>query len=197
MLYSEFLRYSEHLVKISDQIHDGWVLKTKDDYTYLTKTLTQCLDNNSDLPDLPDLNDLEESNIESDIQSATKSLINVRKWEYHVLYSISYEVPVLFFNVWNSAGQLLSLDELWHAVHPSLKSQIYENRWYTLTQQEHPYLHQPFFFFHPCNTSAFINCFSDKRRNILITWLSSVGAAIWLYMHETYGIMSDLGSGDL
>lgn len=173
MLYSDFVKYCKHFIKISNTINDGWALKSYEDNVYLTKTTTEVIFHEEESPD------------ELDLQSAVATS-DIRKWEYHVVFSISFQVPVLYFNVYKSNGELLSLDELWSSVHPNFQNSVNKNKWYTLTQQEHPYLHRPFFYFHPCETSAFMDCFKSDC-NKLITWLSSIGQIIRLELDESYG----------
>lgn len=180
MQYSDFLRYCKHLIRISNTINDGWSLNSHENCSYLVKTVTR-LNSHKD--------ELQENEI--DLQSATTAA-DITKWEYHIVYSISYQVPVMYFNVWKSNGALLSLEELWCSVHPNFKKSVYDNKWYTLTQQEHPYLHRPFFYFHPCQSSAFMDCFRNDG-NKLITWLSSIGQIIWLELDESYGRLCNLG----
>lgn len=187
MLHSEFLQCVNHFLQISDVINDGWVLKSYQDNVYLYKSLIQCLKvDNECSKDLEEFNDTHLDSVE-DSQCADDSHVNFRKWEYHIIYSLSYQVPVIYFNVWNSNGQLLSLDELWKAIDPNFKEFVFENKWYTLTQREHPYLFKPFFYFHPCHTADFLNCFGNKKCNKLIMWLSSIGQVIWLKLNPLYG----------
>lgn len=195
MLYSDFVKCVNHFLQISDRINDGWTLEKYNDRVYLTKYMTQWLEN-KDNESINDLNELDELklnelnlNLEEDEQSANNLPLKFRKWQYHIIHSLSYQVPVIYFNVWKSNGQLLSLDELWNAVNPCFKEQVAQNKWYTLTQQEHPYLFKPFFYFHPCHTEAFLNDFGNPKCNVLITWLSSIGQVIWLNLDLSYGKM--------
>lgn len=181
MLYEKFLKCLDHLLWISDRINDGWKLKSYEDHVYIVKSVTQTLANKLDVRQpLKNLDD-----VYFDDQSAIAPSVTIRKWEYHILYSLSYGVPVLYFNVWTSSGELLPLDELWLAVNPNYK--ISNNKWFTLAQQEHPYLFRPFYYFHPCDTSEFMKNFESEEKNSVITWLSSIGQIIWLEMDHEYG----------
>ncbi|KAK6628756.1 hypothetical protein RUM43_002572 [Polyplax serrata] len=188
MLYTQFLKCVDHFIKISELTNDGWSVERYKDHVYLVKCMTQCLgkdvvESDDNTNDLVDVN----AAFEKDDQSVETPPLKYRKWEYHVLHSLSYQVPVIYFNVWNSNGQLLSLDELWNAVNPGFKEIVLKNKWYTVTQNEHPYLFKPFFYFHPCHTEDFLNSFCDEKCNSLITWLSSIGQVIWLELNSTYG----------
>jgi hypothetical protein len=52
--------------------------------------------------------------------------------EYHIVYSPSYAVPVLYFNAYAPSGKLLSLAELWSSVPPTYCG---VDRWTFITQQ--------------------------------------------------------------
>ncbi|XP_060764787.1 ubiquitin-like-conjugating enzyme ATG10 isoform X2 [Neoarius graeffei] len=77
-------------------------------------------------------------------------------YEYHVLYSFSHQVPILYFRATTLDGQPLSLHEVWSNIHPNYKERLLQRPWDTLTQQEHPFLGQPFFMLHPCHTEDFM-----------------------------------------
>ncbi|KAI4890439.1 hypothetical protein NFI96_010817 [Prochilodus magdalenae] len=116
----------------------------------------------------------------------------VMRYEYHVLYSCSYQVPILYFRASTLDGRLLSLEEVWNHVHPSYRKQLLQGPWDTLTQQEHPLLGQPFFMLHPCRTEEFMRpvlqmAHAEKRRvNYIVTWLSVVGPMVRLEVPLSY-----------
>lgn len=101
--------------------------------------------------------------------------------EYHVVYSPSYSVPVLYFNFWSEQGD---------SSPPSFVSSIRSRVPTTdptvggltphalLSQGEHPILGTPFWFLHPCSTASFmselLSSSSSDHRNgqYLATWLS-------------------------
>lgn len=72
--------------------------------------------------------------------------------EYHVIYSLSYQVPVLYFTVSYHSGKLVPLAELWELL-PTGQVCSDNGKWGILTQAEHPLLFQPFYCLHPCNTA--------------------------------------------
>ncbi|XP_022240807.1 ubiquitin-like-conjugating enzyme ATG10 isoform X2 [Limulus polyphemus] len=59
-------------------------------------------------------------------------------FEYHVIYSISYSVPVLYFTAWRQDGTPLSLEEVWDQVPRCYQEQLKQQRWSILTQQQLP-----------------------------------------------------------
>jgi len=91
--------------------------------------------------------------------------------EHHVVYSRSYSVPMLFFNICKPGGELLSVDELWGCVTSHVD--VGQNLWSVITQQEHPLLRRPFFHLHPCHTSELLKqlhpCHSRQSNGELLS----------------------------
>ncbi|OCU02346.1 ubiquitin-like-conjugating enzyme ATG10 [Xenopus laevis] len=111
-------------------------------------------------------------------------------YEYHVLYSISYQAPVLYFRASFLDGKPLTLDEIWERVHDCFRSSLLQGPWETITQQEHPILGQPFFVLHPCRTNEFMSSLqgtSARNGNYIISWLSTVGPVAGLHLPLSYG----------
>lgn len=108
---------------------------------------------------------------------------NCLKSEYHVIYSESYSVPVLYFNFSRLDGSLLSMDEVW---------QLFEhrnnaNRYETITQNEHPILHRPFFFLHPCRTENLLKTLPNQSEmNRFLFWLSIHAQSVGLLLSPEY-----------
>ncbi|KAF0528298.1 Ubiquitin-like-conjugating enzyme ATG10 [Gigaspora margarita] len=76
--------------------------------------------------------------------------------DYHIIYSTSYKVPVLYFNAYNSDGTLLTNDEIYsNLVHP-LKHNDIKTAGFNgaISQQDHPTLLIPFYYLHPCETAT-------------------------------------------
>ncbi|CAG5122068.1 unnamed protein product [Candidula unifasciata] len=112
-------------------------------------------------------------------------------FEYHVMYSESYGVPVLYFNVFQPDGKRLPLEEVWKLCPSTYQSYITENKWSTLTQQEHPVSGRPYLQLHPCHTSNLMaqittGLEADKKKNYLVTWLSTVGPMAGLRIPHDY-----------
>ncbi|XP_069818971.1 ubiquitin-like-conjugating enzyme ATG10 [Dendropsophus ebraccatus] len=111
-------------------------------------------------------------------------------YEYHVLYSISHQAPVLYFRASFLDGTPLTLDAIWNRVHDSYKPRLLHGPWETITQQEHPILGQPFFVLHPCRTNEFMSCIrgnTDRDGNYITSWLSTVGPVVGLSLPLSYG----------
>ena len=90
--------------------------------------------------------------------------------EYHVIYSLSYRVPVLYFTASYSNGRLVSLAELWKLL-PAGQVCGCSGRRDILTQTEHPLLQRPFYCLHPCNTAKamreVLGCFPSRSSSSL------------------------------
>ncbi|XP_062409828.1 ubiquitin-like-conjugating enzyme ATG10 [Sardina pilchardus] len=118
----------------------------------------------------------------------------VVRYEYHVLHSCSYQIPVLYFRASTLEGRSLSLEEVWSNVHPNYQQRLRQGPWDTITQQEHPLLGQPFFMLHPCRTEEFMRPALKTARaehkgvNYIVTWLSVVGPVVGLDVPLSYAL---------
>ncbi|KAK2569689.1 Ubiquitin-like-conjugating enzyme ATG10 [Acropora cervicornis] len=114
------------------------------------------------------------------------------KYEYHIVYSHSYGVPVLYFTASQQDGKLVNLEEIWKSVPEVYRKRLEYEKWTFLTQQEHPYLCVPFYQLHPCHTAdmmkAAFTATADRPVNYLVTWLSSVGPVIGLNLSNAYSM---------
>ncbi|XP_043989331.1 ubiquitin-like-conjugating enzyme ATG10 isoform X1 [Gambusia affinis] len=110
----------------------------------------------------------------------------VLQYEYHILFSCSYGAPVLYFRAFTLEGRSLALEEMWSTIHPNYRLCLQNSPLNAISQQEHPLLGQPFFFFHPCRTEEFmgpvLQAASDQGRpvNYVLSWLSVVGPVVGL-----------------
>ncbi|KAJ8285545.1 hypothetical protein GJAV_G00028040 [Gymnothorax javanicus] len=126
---------------------------------------------------------------EEHVVSKTSSPI---RYEYHVLYSSSYQAPVLYFRASNLDGCPLSLEEVWENVHPNYRERLLQGPWDTITQQEHPLIGQPFFVLHPCRTQDLMQPIlaaasaENRSLNYIVSWLSSMGPAVALSVPLSY-----------
>lgn len=103
---------------------------------------------------------------------------HVLTWEYHVIYSESYEVPVIYFCASNQSGVPLDLEQ---TLFISNRSYSREDLSRAISQVEHPFLFRPFFMVHPCKTKNFMQPHIDvDPDNYLICWLSTIGTIIGL-----------------
>ncbi|CAJ1087274.1 ubiquitin-like-conjugating enzyme ATG10 [Xyrichtys novacula] len=116
----------------------------------------------------------------------------VLQYEYHILFSCSYSVPVLYFRAFTLEGRSLSLEEVWSSVHPNFRLRLQSSPLNTITLQEHPLLGQPFFMLHPCRTEEFMRPVLQEAQhrhrpvNFVLTWLSVVGPVVGLEVPLKY-----------
>ncbi|KAL6903569.1 hypothetical protein ACP4OV_004382 [Aristida adscensionis] len=110
-------------------------------------------------------------------------------YDFHVVYSHSYKVPVLYFRGHQASGQLLTLDEIKQDLPSNSSKVLSESKWTFITREEHPHLSRPWFTLHPCGTSDFMKLLleetkvvEDKKEALqyLPAWLSVVGQAVGL-----------------
>jgi ubiquitin-like-conjugating enzyme ATG10 len=189
--WKEFNRCITQILTISDRLADGWTLHNKDapEGAYLAKRIFVS-DTDHKSAERPEVLAWEEpepvGDILEDVNAISGSGGGMLTWEYHVLYSHSYSVPVLYFNAWINDGRLLSLEDVWCHVHASFQDSLQENRWSVLTQQEHPVLRRPFYMLHPCCTAELLSCLQEHSANIVVTWLSTVGPVVGLTLCPQY-----------
>jgi ubiquitin-like-conjugating enzyme ATG10 len=119
---------------------------------------------------------------------------NLLKCEYHVVYSMSYSVPVVYFNVFLTSGKLLSLEQVCSVLESDeLSGKSNKNIRSIISQQEHPILHLPYFFLHPCHTEATMKSVLSARRGSIsnlgyfLSWLSLVARVVGIPLSNEYG----------
>ncbi|KAH8296909.1 hypothetical protein KR044_000624 [Drosophila immigrans] len=162
LTWQQFLSQAEELVEISNQLDHSWILCKKNDQepnSYLKYTQKiKC--------------------------KVSEELICV---EYHIVYSISYQVPMLYFQAHRSDGSLLDLEATWKTFMPETsRDELYQ----MLTQMEHPVLFRPFMAFHPCRTTAILAQFGKPSANLLITFISLYGPYVQLSLANAYGLQT-------
>ncbi|PRD35409.1 UNVERIFIED_CONTAM: Atg10 [Trichonephila clavipes] len=176
--FEKFKTFATDFASISSKLGDEWVLRTskigKLEEIYLEKRIIKTCNEESEI-----INDSDKCDGELE-NSNPKYTVFV----YHIIYSHSYSVPVLWFTAQHEDGKLLSLEELWKQIPSCFKSSESDSKWNTLTQQEHPVLGIPYFMVHPCYTADLLSaCHSS---NYIISWLSIVGPVAGLTLSLNY-----------
>lgn len=147
-----FFKYCKEIIAVSDEIIDGWKLFNNGTNPYIMKS----------------------SHIKKDSE-----LFLV---DYHIIFSISYGVPVLCFNVFHDDGSIVDNKDAWEL----FKFNRTDHLETSLTQTEHPTLKIPFLTLHPCETDQLIGtCFLGSK-NPLVSWLSAIGPTVGLDLPLAY-----------
>ncbi|XP_066955355.1 ubiquitin-like-conjugating enzyme ATG10 [Macrobrachium rosenbergii] len=115
-------------------------------------------------------------------------------YDYHVVYSVSHSVPVLYFNACHMTGNSLKLEEMWSRIPTQFQEQVMTRKWESLTQHDHPVLGVPYFHLHPCNTMKLMSQLKFenepsselKGKKYILSWLSMFGPIVGLELSNQY-----------
>ncbi|XP_053153153.1 ubiquitin-like-conjugating enzyme ATG10 isoform X4 [Hemicordylus capensis] len=198
---NKFKQYCAEFIKYSQKMGDNWQWRNVKDSAdgYMSKIHFQVKGGGTS-PDIGErVNESDEvtfTHVEEGLDDSQVAGIHtaseVIRYEYHVLYSCSYQAPILYFRACFLDGKPLTLDEIWESVHECYRERLWQGPWDTITQQEHPLLGQPFFVLHPCRTNEFMaSALSTSRKenrstNYIISWLSIVGPVVGLNLPLSY-----------
>ncbi|RLU17121.1 hypothetical protein DMN91_011190 [Ooceraea biroi] len=190
--WEEFLENAERFLAVSNEISDGWELrgdKGIPGQAYLVRTAKRFVPSdrtagNGGTTTGDHDDDVEEFNVEFQIDPHEAPSTNDVPLigEHHILWSLVYSVPVLFFNGWKSdfpGINPVSVNEA-RMVHASKLNYM------ELSQAIHPITGVPFLQLHPCLSQELLRSMS-KSKNKLVSWLSCVAsAALNLKIHPDY-----------
>ncbi|XP_054792703.1 ubiquitin-like-conjugating enzyme ATG10 isoform X3 [Prosopis cineraria] len=123
-------------------------------------------------------------------EGAESDYLEINHYDFHIVYSASYRVPVLYFRAYHSDGQPLLLSEIEKGLPGHSVKLLSESKWTFITQEEHPYLNRPWCKLHPCGTSEWMKLLfsSDKSlttnglkiEHYLVSWFSVIGQVVGL-----------------
>jgi len=110
--------------------------------------------------------------------------------ECHVVWSVIYNVPVLYFAAHRADGMALSLHEVLRAIEVMSGGQRLETSglFPSVLLEEHPHLQRPFFCLHPCNTSEVMGELllasgnGAPPANELLSWLSLAAPLVGIHL---------------
>ncbi|XP_048875234.1 ubiquitin-like-conjugating enzyme ATG10 isoform X2 [Brienomyrus brachyistius] len=208
-----FLRCCELFLQHARSLDDGWSWGSLNgsDEGFLKKTVLVTGKINTEAPDGPCRPGENLDMLGEDVQDggpddaegtpAPPGAAAVIRYEYHVLYSSSFQTPMLYFRASTLDGRSLSLEEIWDGVHSNYRQRLLHAPWDSITQQEHPLLGQPFFALHPCRTQEFMSPVLEAARNqnrslnYIVSWLSTVGPVVGLHIPLSYATVSSEPSG--
>lgn len=191
--WEDYLDCLNDFLTVSTSINDGWQLIDKSELElvklpencYLIKKVVESYATSFSEKDEPLLF---EENIERDtstLPGSSKQGFETLVWEYHILYSTSYSVPLLYFNVRNVSGKLLPLEDVWNIL--NVPKEELKDKWSFVSQQEHPILLRPYFYLHPCKSFEFFKVCENSSVNPFVTWLSSIAHIVHLNVPLEYG----------
>eukprot|EP01018_Ginkgo_biloba_P007621 Gb_19977 [translate_table: standard] len=101
-------------------------------------------------------------------------------YTFHVVYNNSYKVPMLLFRGRCIDGQPLEWEDI-EKDFPSYSRQLHkDSRWTFLTQEEHPYLNQPWYSLHPCGTSKWMGFLFSSRSEVRVPPAIMFGQSVGL-----------------
>ncbi|KAL9915935.1 autophagy-related 10 [Glossina fuscipes fuscipes] len=107
--------------------------------------------------------------------------------EYHVVYSVTYQVPVLYLQAHHDDGKIISLEKAWDIFQAARGDETQYTRQRMLnilTQMEHPVLFKPCLCLHPCRTAELLA--KTKSSNRIITFISLMGPYVQLKLPPAY-----------
>ncbi|XP_066582643.1 ubiquitin-like-conjugating enzyme ATG10 isoform X2 [Prorops nasuta] len=188
--WETFLENAESFLRVSDKLLDGWTFHGEKDVpgqAYLARQAKIFIPIDDGMVNSAEATDdwCEElgSVLQEDPFVGASSPESPLITEHHILWSLSYSVPVLYFNAWKSdfsGMNVVSVEEVQKYLHHL------DLKYTELSQAIHPIVGTPFLFLHPCMSHELLRN-TAKSKNQLVSWLSSVApAAFHLNLNTEY-----------
>ncbi|CAL1407895.1 unnamed protein product [Linum trigynum] len=152
------------------------IVKSNDD------EVASCVEGEASLCDKED----EESTDSATLVQTSSGNDNAQPYyfDFHIIYSASFRVPVLYFRAYCSDGRSLGLNEIESVLPANSAKVLLESKWTFITQEEHPYLNRPWCKLHPCGSSDWMKLLfqavEQAMELYLVSWFSVVGPVIGL-----------------
>uniref|UniRef100_A0A182K787 Ubiquitin-like-conjugating enzyme ATG10 n=1 Tax=Anopheles christyi TaxID=43041 RepID=A0A182K787_9DIPT len=169
MHLQDFIFHCDQLVQASQNFADRWRWEREKESVYICLKKTRHVPSTRSNLHTVELQDIPELDVEDDPGLAAccdQHTDRILLFEYHVMYSESYEVPTLLFNIYKEGGARLNLDEAWDVLHIRRSVPSHE-RYSAITMVHHPILYRPFLSLHPCKTAELIGSLSGSTNPIL------------------------------
>jgi len=204
----------QRFLRISNSINDTWILSERAGMKYLMKknvlreSYLQQHNYQEDTQE-SELNEVIELQDVATISSANKDGQKVAwSFDYHIVYSEVYCVPVLYFQCSNLDGSLVRVEHLLKSIEKHHLKEMEHAQWPAISQEDHPILSAPYFFLHPCRTAEMMQNVcqplfvkSDPLKeagkdggaaispDYLTTWLSLLAPIVGLHLDYRYAIL--------
>ncbi|XP_063995423.1 ubiquitin-like-conjugating enzyme ATG10 [Diachasmimorpha longicaudata] len=174
LTWEEFILNAKSLVRVSNEISDSWELRGDEEVpgqaylcrsvkTFVSSDLAAALGGENRRENLGNLDDVDDPFEAKRVEDSPMCV------EHHILWSMSYGVPVLYFNAWISDFPGVNAVTV-----ESIQNLAQQGVGYNeLSQAVHPILGTIFLQFHPCLSRELIQN-TSKSNNKLISWLSTV-----------------------
>ncbi|XP_015437714.1 PREDICTED: ubiquitin-like-conjugating enzyme ATG10 [Dufourea novaeangliae] len=184
--WEEFVENAESFVEMSNRMSDGWELRGNKDIpgeAYVARQRKHLFPANYSVFENTNVDDELKFELKDDPFEASSTIEKPFVTEHHVLWSMSYSVPVLYFHGWKSdfpGINPVTVEEAQSLVrHGDLN-------YMELSQGIHPILGTPFLHLHPCRSQELLQV-TSKSKNKLVSWLSTVApAALYLKLQPEY-----------
>lgn len=198
LTWEQFLKEAVEFKNISDRLGDTWILYKKNEqegnaYLIYEQKIVNTVDQTNSIDPLEETDDCIEYEI-----AAMPSSNDLLKIEYHIVYSISYQVPVLYFRAYRNDGSMLCIQEAWrifrgYSGNATKTSGVDASVGLTdadmlsiMTQLDHPVLGKPYIAIHPCRTAEMLGQ-GGNSRNYVLTFVSLMGPYVQLNLKNEYG----------
>ncbi|KAJ2198859.1 E2-like conjugating enzyme atg10 [Coemansia sp. RSA 355] len=186
---SEFGNCIEEFERAYGAVVDVEVRKSRGSHTYLSIHKPLFLGQNNDDAVDSDIEDVEDAD-PAHLDTVCPTL-EYGRIEYHVVYSASWRVPVLYVRVHTNAGVEMDCTRVTDMlvtdskVRGAMDAVEFGG---ALGIQDHPELNEPFMYLHPCHTATLLRAVAPAhgveidQRNYISSWLSLTGAAVGLFL---------------